>query len=320
VVRRSRHGKEGKAAPAAPQEATALPLAGAGEQDRSLAETLQDSVVAMLFRVRVLARDLQADFDCPSGLAIRLAAIEEQTSDVLKAFREALAAAGGHGNGEAEAAADWPTLDHPAPPVRLLVVDDEPVVCRGVAALVRGEDDLVLAGEAYSVASALRLLARAPVDVVLLDLRLPDMTAPEAIPLLRQAAPSARVILFSPRDGQPAAEAAAEAGVDGVLLKDAGGHEITDGIRRVAAGERVLDERLVSVAARHRRASAGPPLTRREYEVLRRVAMGETNLEIAEAIGLSRNTVKTYLHAALQKLGARNRVEALARASEAGLI
>jgi DNA-binding NarL/FixJ family response regulator len=301
-------------------EATTPALAGAGEQDRALADALQDSVVAMLFRVRVLARDLQADFDCPPGLSARLADIEDQTGAALRALREALAPVSGDGNGGAEAEADWASLDHPAPPARLLVVDDEPVVCRGVAALVRGEDDLVLAGEAYSVAAALRLLGRGHVDVVLLDLRLPDMTAPEAIPLIRQAAPSTRVILFSPRDGQPAAEAAAEAGVDGVLIKDAGGHEITAGIRRVVAGERVLDHRLVSVAARQRRAWAGPPLTRREYEVLRRVAMGETNVEIAAAIGLSRNTVKTYLHGALQKLGARNRVEALARASEAGLI
>lgn len=322
MARRSRHGKEPEAAPSEAPEATAPASVDGGEEDRSLAEALQDSVVSMLFRVRVLARDLRADFDCPAGLASRLAAIEEQTGDTLKAFRRAIAAAGldSPAGTEAEAAADWPSLDHPAPPARLLVVDDEPVVCRGLAALVRGEDDLVLAGEAYSVASALSLLARARVDVVLLDLRLPDMTAPEAIPLLRQAAPSARVILFSPRDGQAAAEAAAEAGVDGVLLKDSLGHEITDGIRRVAAGERVVDERLVSVAARRRRAWAGPPLTRREYEVLRRVAMGETNVEIAEAIGLSRNTIKSYLHATLQKLGARNRVEALARASEAGLI
>jgi two-component system, NarL family, nitrate/nitrite response regulator NarL len=311
-VRRSRHDRERRAAPVLEPEAVA--------PDRSLADTLQDSVMSMLFRVRVLARDLQADFDCPPDLGSRLAAIEEQTGAALKAFRDALAAAGTESRATDTEAAAWPSLDHPAPPARLLVVDDEPVVCRGVAALVRGEDDLVVAGEAYSVTAALRLLGRGHVDAVLLDLRLPDMSAPEAIPLIRQAAPSTRIILFSPRDGRAAAEAAAEAGIDGILLKDSGGGEITDGIRRVVAGERVLDERLVSVGARRQRAWSGPPLTRREYEVLRRVAMGETNLEIAHAIGLSRNTIKSYLHAALRKLGARNRVEALARASEAGLI
>jgi two-component system, NarL family, nitrate/nitrite response regulator NarL len=320
VVRRSWHGRERRAEPVLEPEAVAPALEKAGGGDRSLADTLQDSVVAMLFRVRVLTRDLQADFDCPPELGSRLAAIEEQTGAALKVFRQALAAAGTETRANDAESEAWSSLDHPAPPARLLVVDDEPVVCRGVAALVRGEDDLVVAGEAYSVSAALRLLGRGHVDAVLLDLRLPDMSAPEAIPLIRQAAPSARIILFSPRDGQAAAEAATEVGVDGVLLKDSAGGEITDGIRRVVAGERVLDERLVSVAARSHRVWDGPPLTRREYEVLRRVAMGETNLEIARAIGLSRNTIKSYLHAALQKLGARNRVEALARASEAGLI
>jgi two-component system nitrate/nitrite response regulator NarL len=311
VARGSRNGKERREAAASAGEEPA-------DQQRALAETLQDSFAAMLFRIRVLARDLQGDFDCPPVLASRLAAIEEQTDAALKVLRKALAAAGTEAGAGNEAA--WPSLDHPAPPARLLVVDDEPVVCRGVAALVRGEDDLVVAGEAYTVSAALQLLGRAHVDAVLLDLRLPDMTAPEAIPLIRQAAPSIKVILFCPRDGQAAAEAAAEAGVDGVLLKDAGAREITEGVRRVVAGERVLDQRLVSAAARRHRAWAGPSLTRREYEVLRRVAMGETNLEIAQAIGLSRNTIKSYLHATLRKLGARNRVEALARASEAGLI
>jgi two-component system nitrate/nitrite response regulator NarL len=315
VARRSRQGNGRRQVPG-----SADGVSGHPDQQRALAETLQDSFAAMLFRIRVLARDLQGDFDCPPALASRLAAIEEQTDAALRALRKAMVTAGtepGEGDGEEPA---WPSLDHPAPPARLLVVDDEPVVCRGVAALVRSEDDLVVAGEAYSVAAALRLLERAHADVVLVDLRLPDMTAPEAIPLIRRADPSTKVVLFCPRDGRAAAEAAAEAGIDGVLLKDVSGREIVDGIRRVVTGERVLDPRLVSVTARRHRAWAGPALTRREYEVLRRVAMGETNLEIAEAIGLSRNTIKSYLHAALQKLGARNRVEALVRASEAGLI
>jgi two-component system nitrate/nitrite response regulator NarL len=205
--------------------------------------------------------------------------------------------------------------------IRLLVVDDHPVVCEGVSLLVHSSTDIVVTGSARSAEEAVAVARQTRPDVVLLDLRLPDMLASEAVKLLRMAAPRAKIVIFTAYAGHKALKAAMEAGVDGCLLKDAADTDLVEAIRRVARGESVYDARLERDSMPGRAPKMpGPELTRREYEVLRRVAIGETNPEIAEAIGLSRNTVKTYLQSALQKLGARNRVEAIARASEFGLL
>src|SRR6266567_2200371 len=141
-----------------------------------------------------------------------------------------------------------------------MVVDDHPVVCEGVSLLVHSSSDIVVTGSARSADEAVAVARHIRPDVILLDLRLPDMLASEAVQLLRMAAPKAKIVIFTAYAGHRALKAAIDAGVDGCLLKD------------------------------------------------------------AAATGLSRNTVKTYLQSALQKLGARNRVEAIARASEFGLL
>jgi len=205
--------------------------------------------------------------------------------------------------------------------IRVLVVDDHPVVCEGVSLLVHSCSDIVVTGSASSAEEAMTVARHTGPDVILLDLRLPDMLASEAVELLRRAAPRAKIVIFTAYAGHRALRAAIEAGVEGCLLKDAADTDLVDAIRRVARGERVFDSRLERDALPGKAPKMlGPPLTRREYEILRRVAIGETNSEIAEVIGLSRNTVKTYLQSALQKLGARNRVEAIARANEFGLL
>ena len=205
--------------------------------------------------------------------------------------------------------------------IRVLVVDDHPVVCEGVSLLVHTSSDIVVTGSARSAEEGMAVARQTRPDLILLDLRLPDMLASEAVELLRMAAPKAKIVIFTAYAGHRALKAAMEAGVDGCILKDAADTDLVDVIRRVARGERVFDSRLERDALPGKAPKMmGPPLTRREYEILRRVAIGETNPEIAEAIGLSRNTVKTYLQSALQKLGARNRVEAIARANEFGLL
>ena len=204
--------------------------------------------------------------------------------------------------------------------VRLMVVDPQPVVRRGLASAIRGEPGMAFVGEASTVAAGLALAIDVSPDIVLLEFRLTDMLAPEAVALFRAAVPEARVVLFTGERSPAALTAALAAGFDGALLKDSPLAALVADLGRVAAGEAVFDGRLPGVTCRGPRPRVAAPLTRREYEVLRRVAMGETNGEIALAIGLSRNTIKTYLQTALDKLGARNRVEALARASEAGLL
>jgi two-component system nitrate/nitrite response regulator NarL len=202
---------------------------------------------------------------------------------------------------------------------RVLVVDDHPVVRDGVALLLRGDPALVVVGSAESGRTALERAPQLLPDLVLLDLRLPDMLAPEVVVGLRELVPAARVVVFTAHGDHHGVQAALDAGAHGALLKDAAAIDLVAALRRVLRGERVTDPRLLPGEA-GRAAQARSGLTRREYEVLRLAAQGRTNPEIAECTGLARNTVKTYLQAALHKLGARNRVEAIGKASEAGLL
>lgn len=213
------------------------------------------------------------------------------------------------------------TSRHSPTTLRVLVVDDHPVVRQGVGLLLRSDPNIVVVGEAKSAKEAIDSARRLRPDVMLLDLRLPDMLASEAIPLLQMASPNTKVVIFTAYAGHRALNAAIEAGAHSCLRKDAAEVDLAVAIRRVARGDRFIDPRLQQDGMPGRMPrSSGPPLTRREYEVLRRVAMGETNPEIADRLGLSKNTVKGYLQTALEKLGVHNRVEAIARANEIGLL
>jgi two-component system nitrate/nitrite response regulator NarL len=198
-------------------------------------------------------------------------------------------------------------------PWRLLVVDAHPVVRDGLALLLGGVPSMHLVGAAESGGAALdRAPALAP-DLVLLDVRLPDMLAPELVTALRAAVPAARAVLFTADGDHHAVRAALDAGAHGVVLKDATVADLVAALRRVLHGERVQDPRIALPLP-------GGGLTRREYEVLRLAAQGHTNPEIAHHTGLTRNTVKTYMQSTLQKLGARNRIEAIGKAGLADLL
>jgi DNA-binding NarL/FixJ family response regulator len=207
------------------------------------------------------------------------------------------------------------------PPIRLLVVDDHPIVTEGVQLMLGKDPAIDLAGTARTGADGLRLATELGPDVVLLDLRLPDMLASEIIGRLRAAVPGVRIVLFTAYAEHAALSAALEAGVDGCLLKDAATTDLATAIKQVACGLTVADPRIGEAAGgRLREALYRSGLTKREYDVLRLVAVGHTNPEIADRLGLARNTVKTYLQSAMSKLGARNRVEAIAKAGEARLL
>jgi two-component system, NarL family, nitrate/nitrite response regulator NarL len=205
--------------------------------------------------------------------------------------------------------------------VRVLVVDDHPIVLDGVTLALQMTSWLQLAGYARNGAEAITAVRRFRPDVVLLDLRLPDMLGPEVIRAVLAEAPAVKVIVFTAYPDHAALGAALRAGAHGVVVKDAERADLVDVISRVVDGERVVS---TAVAADSRilldRKLRDHGLTHREYEILRHVAMGQTNPEIAAALGLTRNTVKTYLQNTLAKLGARNRVEALARASQLGIL
>jgi two-component system nitrate/nitrite response regulator NarL len=204
--------------------------------------------------------------------------------------------------------------------VRVLVTDDHPIVLDGVTLALQNTSWLRVAGYARTGREAIAAVENLRPDVVLLDLRLPDMLGPEAVQALRARRPEVKIILFTAYPDHAALDAALAAGAHGVVVKDTEREDLVDVIRRVVAGERVVCVDVGGSNAWLSRKLGEHGLTRREYDILRRVAMGETNPEIARALGLSRNTVKTYLQRALEKLGAHNRVEALARANQLGIL
>jgi two-component system nitrate/nitrite response regulator NarL len=207
-------------------------------------------------------------------------------------------------------------------PIRVLVVDDHPVVRDGVAALLEDNRRIRVVGYANNGTETLELMPRAAPDVVLLDLRLPDMLAAELVPQIRRQAPAARIVIFTAFPEHPAVEATLRSGAHGVLVKDAGRTDLVEAILRVCGGggDREGTGGTAEPQARTAAQKRSSLVTPREYDVLRRVAMGATNRKIADDLDLSPNTVKAYFQSVLEKLGAKNRVQAVSRAREMGLL
>ncbi len=193
---------------------------------------------------------------------------------------------------------------------RVFVVDDHPMIRDGLVTALAPCDDLEFAGYASTGAEALAGIPPARPDLVLLDLRLPDALASELVRDIAAACPGVRILLFTAFPQHSAVHDALAAGAHGLVVKDAQRADLVAAIRSVLDGEQPVGEAL---------AAAGV-LTAREYDVLRRVAMGYTNPEIGAELFLARATVKGYVQNVLQKLGARNRVEAVGKARELGLL
>ncbi|MGP4052847.1 response regulator transcription factor [Streptomyces sp. 2A115] len=196
-------------------------------------------------------------------------------------------------------------------PTRIVVVDDHPVVHDGVAAQLNGYSDLAVVGHAETGAEAVALCAREQPDVVLLDLRLPDRLAAEVVPAVHRVSPHSRVLLFTAFPEHAAVAPTLAAGASGLLVKDAGGTAVRDAIRSIARNGSFRTGQAASHAAL---------VTAREYDVLRLVAAGHTNPEIADELNLSVNTVKGYLREMMHKLAARNRAQLIVSAQSHGLL
>jgi DNA-binding NarL/FixJ family response regulator len=203
---------------------------------------------------------------------------------------------------------------------RILVVDDHPIVLDGVSALASQVPGIEVAGYARTGRDAIAQAVALQPDIVLLDLRLPDMLGSEVARELRSKVPDARIIVFTAFPDHAGVDAALAAGADEVLVKDASRTDLVEAIRHVSQDKQRPSDPVAQFQHERQAKQARCGLTRREYDVLRRLAIGETNAEIASALSLSPNTVKTYVQIALQKLGARNRVEAISRAAELGLL
>lgn len=204
--------------------------------------------------------------------------------------------------------------------IRLLVVDDHPVVRAGMVAVLGEEPDLEVVGEAGNGAEALALVPRLTPDVVLMDLRMPVMDGAEATARLRSMPAAPQVLVLTTYDTDADIVRAVEAGARGYLLKDAPTSVLTDAIRRAARGETVLAPPVAARLADRLRTPAGPEVTGREVEVLSLVARGLSNAEVGRQLFIGEATVKTHLLRAFAKLGVQDRTAAVAEAHRRGLI
>jgi DNA-binding NarL/FixJ family response regulator len=206
------------------------------------------------------------------------------------------------------------------PPIRLLLVDDHPVMRDGLRGVFSDDPDFEVVGEAGDGAEAVRLCERLDVDVVLMDLRMPEMGGVEAIGRLRRAGHPARVLVLTTYDTDRDVLPAIEAGATGYLLKDAPRDELVRAVRAAYAGHSVLAP---SVAGALRGLVGGrtpESLSPREIEVLKLVAEGATNQVAARRLMVSETTVKTHLMHIYTKLGVRDRASAVATAFQRGLL
>jgi DNA-binding NarL/FixJ family response regulator len=196
--------------------------------------------------------------------------------------------------------------------IRLLVVDDHPIVRNGLRGVFSGDPEFEVAGEAADGQEAVALAAVLDVDVVLMDLRMPRMSGVEAIDALRKAGESARVLVLTTYDTDRDVLPAIEAGATGYLLKDAPREELLRAVRAAFRGEPVLSPAVAGRLMGTVRKPASDALSQRELDVLRLVANGATNREVARRLFISEATVKTHLLHLYEKLGVRDRASAVA--------
>src|SRR5438105_9289765 len=206
--------------------------------------------------------------------------------------------------------------------IRVLVVDDHPIVRQGLVSVLGDEDDLEVVGEAGSGREAMGRVQRLQPDVVLLDLEMPELDGVSAIPQLLALRPGLGIVVFTAYDTDERVLGAVRAGARGYLLKGASAEEIARGIRSVHAGGSYLEPRVTSklIAEVRSRQRGGSMLSAREREVLRLVADGLPTKQISVSLSISERTVKFHVNSILRKLGADNRAQAVALAAQRGLL
>ena len=205
--------------------------------------------------------------------------------------------------------------------IRVLIVDDHPVVREGLRAVLEDTKEMHVVGEVGSAEEALSSVERALPDIVLLDLELPGMNGVDAIPRFADAASHPRVIILTAYDTEERVLAALKAGAVGYVLKGAPAGEIAQAIRAVAGGGSYLTPRVAArVVAQVKAPRRSGLLTARERQVLGLVARGRSNKQIARDLAITERTIKFHMTTIFNKLGADNRAQAIAIAAQRGLL
>ena len=201
--------------------------------------------------------------------------------------------------------------------IRILVVDDHPMLREGIAAAIARQSDMILVGEAMNGREAIESFRATRPDVTLMDLQMPDVDGVEAITAIRAEYPAARIIVLTTYKGDVQALRALKAGARGFLLKSAVRKQMMEAIRSVHAGRTVILPEVAQQIAEHAAADA---LSEREVEVLQCVALGAANKQVAHQLGLSEETVKVHMKHILEKLHASDRTHAVTIGLGRGII
>jgi DNA-binding NarL/FixJ family response regulator len=202
-------------------------------------------------------------------------------------------------------------------PIRVLVVDDHYVVRIGLVSLVNTDPELKVVGEADDGDQAITLFQKLQPDLVLMDVRMPGKSGPEVTTQMRRLSDKARVLILSAFDGDEDIHNALAAGAHGYVLKSSTGEELIPAIHAVAAGKRWIPQ---NVAARLKSRNLFDDLTPREIDVLREVAKGLSNKELADTLGITEHTAKDHLKSILAKLRVADRTQAVTLAIQRGIL
>lgn len=201
--------------------------------------------------------------------------------------------------------------------IRILIVDDHPLFLEGIATVIAHAGDMELVGRATSGGQAVEEFKRVLPDVTLMDLRLPDMSGIAAVSAIRSGFPEAKVIMLTTFEGDVEIQRALAAGVRAYLLKSAPLEELVQAIRKVHSGRKHLPAEVAENLVGH---FDGDSLSEREVQVLRRMAEGDRNRDIGEQLSISEETVKVHIRHIMDKLGAKDRTQAVAIGVRRGVI